>query len=194
MTTRQIEKKMVEFLDKKLAGNGLAQHAIETKDARLLFGLAAQACVGIKEKTGNNDGVMVELIQETVGGADGEPYCIGGIQTCLAYAELKTGIKSPLPATESSRRLWEDSPETQRVKKIPLAYAVAVWADIGKETGHGEVVMSCDGKIFPAVGFNTSGTTDPNSTVNREGNGCFYTVRNFKATSTRKLLGFLKPF
>lgn len=193
---RKIEPKMVAYLDEKLAGNELAQQAIQSKNARLLFWLSAVACVGIKERTGNNDGMMVELLQETVGGHDHEPWCVALPQTCLAYVELKTGVKSPLPATESSRELWNDSPHELRVKNIPAAGAIEVWADVGKYTGHVEVVLSCDGETNHNIGGNTSGTTDPNSSVNREGNGCFYTVRNFAHpdTDSRKRLGFIKPF
>jgi hypothetical protein len=191
---RQIEKKMIDFLDKKLALNGLAQEAIKSKDARSLIWLAATACVGIKEATGRNDGEFIRLIQETVGGASGEAYCLAGVQTCIAYAEHKTGVISPLYATEHCQTLWAKTPAKQRVKILPLAGAIAVWADVGKSTGHVEIVLSCDGKNFNAVGFNTSGTLKPNETVNREGNGVFYTVRSMSSSKTRKLLGFIKPY
>lgn len=193
---RQIEPEMVSYIEERLEKNGLYKQAILSKDARTIFWLAATACVGIKEKTGNNDGRMVELIQETVGGHDGEPWCVALIQTCLAFAELKTGAHSPLPVTESSRELWELAPHDQHVKYIPLPGAIEVWADVGKYTGHGEVVIACDGEVLHNVGGNTTGTTNPNSQVNREGNGCFYTVRDFlhPDTPSRKRLGFLKPF
>lgn len=115
---RQIEKKMVDWLDTKLIGNGLAQRAISDKDARLLFRLAAEACVGIKESGGNNKGPMVELIQETIDGADREPWCMSFVQTCLAYAEKKTGIKSPIAAGEHCLSVWTSTPKSARVKKI----------------------------------------------------------------------------
>ena len=75
MATRNLEKKMEQWLDAKLANNGLAQDAIKKKDARLVFRLAAEACVGIKEQGGNNQGPMVSLIQDTVGGPDHVAWC-----------------------------------------------------------------------------------------------------------------------
>jgi hypothetical protein len=191
---RQIEKEMVVYLDRKLEKNGLAQQAIASKDARTLFRLAAEACVGIQEATGRNDGKMVKLIQETVDGASGEPWCAALVQTCLAYAEAKTKKKSPVVASELCTAIWSKTPKTQRVKKLPLGGAIAIWQDVGKSSGHTEIVLSCDGSSFNAVGGNTSGTTKPGQAVNREGNGAFYTVRSMKSSKTRKLLGFLIPF
>lgn len=191
---RKIEPKLVAYIDQRLSGNGLARQALGVKDARTLFRLAAEACVGIQEKTGKNDGPMVKLIQETVGGAVGEPWCMSLQQSCLAYAEVKTGIKSPIPASELCTYVWNNTPKSMRVKGIPLAGAIAIWQDVGKSSGHTETVLSCDGKVFQAVGGNTSGTTRAGEAVNRDGNACVYTVRSMKSTKKRKLLGFIKPF
>ena len=191
---RSLEKKLLRYIDAKLAGNGLAQSAIKRKDARQVVALAGQALVGIKEKSGKNDGEMVELIQKTVGGAEREPWCLSFVMTCIAYAEVKTGLKSPLPATEHCQSLWLLAAKSLRVKTIPLAGAIAVWGDVGKTSGHAEVVLSSDGKTFQDVGGNTSGTTKAGAKVNRDGNGVYYTVRSMKSTGKRKLLGFLKPF
>lgn len=192
--SRQIEPKLVSYIDKKLKDNGLFKQALESKDARVIFRLAAEALVGIKEATGKNDGAMVKLIQETVGGASGEPWCMALVQSCLAYAEVKTGVESPIIESEHCQTVWTKVPKSQRVKLLPLAGAIAIWGDVGKASGHTEIVLSCDGKNFQAVGGNTSGTTKPGQTVNRDGNGCYYTVRSMKSTAKRKLLGFLKPF
>lgn len=191
---RNLHPEMLRWLDLKLALNGMAQKAIKEKDARTLFRLVAESCVGIQEATGRNDGRMVVLIQETIGGASGEPWCMAFVQTCLAYAELKTGVKSPIAHSEHCLTTWNSTPKKQRVKILPLSGAVAIWNDTGKTSGHTEIVLSCDGEKFEAIGGNTSGTKKPGQTVNREGNGCFYTVRSMKSTKSRKLLGFLKPF
>jgi len=199
MAKRQIEKEMVDYLDKKLANNGLAQLAIKNKDARTLFVQAMQACVGIREATGRNDGKMVKLIQETVGSASNEAWCMALMQTGLAYAELKTGKVSPLPAAELCSYVWNNTDKKQRVKILPLAGAIAIWQDLDskgklKSSGHTEMVVSCDGKVFQAVGGNTGGTTKPGQPVEANGNGCYFTVRSMKSTSKRKLQGFLIPF
>lgn len=194
---RNIEQFMVEYIDGKLAKNGLAQEAIKNKQSRILMVEAAKTLVGIKEDTGRNDGKFIKGIQETVGGASGEPYCIAGVMTCLAYVEKKIGVTSKLMATEHAQTLFKDTKKRlpkSMVKKIPLPGAVALWGDVGKNSGHGEIVYAADDKQFFCVGFNTSGTTKPGSEVNREGNGVFFTVRSYKDTAKRKLLGFVKPF
>lgn len=191
---RQLEQKMIDYLDKKLKNNAFAQQAIQNKLPRLVMVEAAKACVGITEDTGRNDGVFIKLIQETVGGSYYEPYCAGGVMTCVAYAELRCGVKSHLKATEGAQDIYYSSAKLYRVKSIPLPGAIQCWGDVGKSTGHVEIVLAADDKVIHNVGFNTSGSTDPNSQVNREGNGVFYTVRSYKSTSKRKLLGFIKPF
>lgn len=191
---RKIEPALVSYIDKKLEKNGLAQVALKNKDARTLFRLAAESCVGITEATGKNDGKMVRLIQETVGGASGEPWCMALVMSCLAYAETKCKVKSPIYESEHCQTVWAKTPKSQRVKLLPLAGAIAIWADTGKSTGHTEIVLSCDGKTMNCVGGNTSGTTKPGEAVNRDGNACVYTVRSMKGTAKRKLLGFLRPF
>lgn len=191
---RNLHPEMLRWLDLKLALNGMAQKAIQEKDARTLFRLVAESCVGIQEATGRNDGRMVVLIQETIGGASGEPWCMALIQTCLAYAEVKTGVKSPVFESEHCQTVWNKTPKRMRVKSLPLSGAIAIWADVGKASGHTEMVISCNGESFEAIGGNTSGTTKPGEPVNREGNACVFTVRSMKSTKKRVLLGFLKPF
>lgn len=196
---RELNPQLLKYIDDKLAKNGLAQRAIEQKDARALVWICATALVGIQEATGRNDGKMVNLIQDTVGGMDEWPWCMSMVQTCIAYAEAKTGIKSPIAVGEGCIDVWNRTPKAQRVKILPLAGAIAIWGDLLssgklKGTGHTEVVLSSDGKVFQAVGGNTSGSLNPKEAVNREGNGVYYTVRSHSSTAKRKLLGFLKPF
>jgi hypothetical protein len=198
MSARHIDSRLIQFLDDALISNGLARHATETQDARTLFVLAAEALVGIKEETGRNDGQIIQWIQSTIGTANGEPYCMAGIQSCGAYAEMKTNVPFKLFPSESVRLVWDKTPEFQRVKRLPLPGAVACWGNLvnGKFNGkgHAEIVRACDGEIFQGIGFNTIGTTKPGETVNREGNGIYFTIRSMESTAERKLLGFLKPF
>lgn len=187
------------MIDKRLAGNGLAQQAIKNKDARALVWLAATSLVGIKEATGKNDGYEVGLIQSVVGDSDRWPWCASFAMACIMYAEHKTGKKSPVVATEHAQSIWSMTPKIQRVKSIPLPGAIIVWGykdSKGKLTvkGHTEVVLAADDKVIKCIGGNTSGTTSPNQAVNREGNGVFYTVRDYKSTAKKQYLGCVKPF
>jgi hypothetical protein len=194
MSSRVIEPKMVAFIDDRLKNNGLAQHAILEKDARLLMTEAAKACVGIREKTGNNDGPMVELIQETIGGHSHEAWCLAFVQTCIAYAELKTGQKSPLVATEHCMTCFRDTPKDQRVKFNPLPGAVVIWKHGSSDNGHTGIVLGCDEDTFTAVEGNTTSGTNPNGQVVREGGGVYFTRRNRDGNGDMRVQGFLKPF
>ena len=185
---RKIEQRMINFLDAKLTANGLAQHAIDIKDARLLFGLACEACVGIMEKGGNNKGPMVELLQETIGRAEGEPWCASFVMTCLAYAEFKTGIKSPVYATEHVRTMWAETPKDQRVKRSPIKYAIVIWGKENSSSGHtGVVIDSAPGQWLRTIEGNTGADA-------RDGDGVYYKKRDWIRTGSLLKLGFLKPF
>lgn len=189
--TRTIESKMIAFLDAKLLSNGLAQDAIQNKRPRTLFACAMEACVGIREVGGNNEGPLVELIQETLGGADKEPWCMSLVQTCLAYAEVKTGILSPIFSSEHCLTVWKNTPIEQRVKKSPLRGAIVIWQHGRSSSGHTGIVLEYNyrpGRMSCIEGNTESGI------LNRDGGGVYRTERSTKANGSMKVVGFLKPF
>lgn len=195
MSARNIETKMVAWIDKKLAGNGSAQHAIEMGDARSVFIHAVEACVGIREEGGNNKGPMVKLIQETLGGADSEAWCMAFMQTCIAYAEVKTGIVSPIYPSEHCLTTWGSTPKKQRVKTFPAQGAIIIWRHGSGPAGHtGMFSESTDGKTMHAIEGNTEGGLSPTGAVERDGGGVYFTSRSMKGTGNMKVVGFLKPF
>jgi hypothetical protein len=192
---RKIEAKMIAFIDEKLKDNGLAQHAIAIKDPRLLMCQAASACVGIREATNNNDGPMVEMIQETIGGHENESWCMSFVQTMIAYAALKCGLESPIVASEGCLDVWNRTPISQRVKFVPLPGAIVIWRHGISSKGHTGLILASDGHIFQAVeGNTTSGSNDPNGPVEREGGGVYFTSRSHKGNGDMHIVGFLKPF
>jgi hypothetical protein len=186
---RKIEPKLVAFIDKKLEQNGSAQVAIVDKDARAVFTYAMEACVGIRE-AGSNAGTYVELIQETLGGADHEAWCMSAVQSAIAYAELKTGIKSPVYASEHCMTCWRESPENQRVKFYPARGAIVIWRHGNSDSGHTGVVCETDGETIVTV----EGNTGPEAGVQREGDGMYRKHRNIHGSGSMKVMGFLKPF
>lgn len=191
---RKIEKKMIDFLEAKLASNGYYHEAVKNKNARLIFILAAQACVGIREIGGNNKGPIVELIQETIGGADKEPWCMSFVQTCLAFAEYKTGIASKVAPGELCSAVWNQTPKSMRVKKIPAAGAIAIWVYPPGTKGHTGVVIEYIGPKMATVEGNTEKGLNTKGQIEREGGGVYAPERSTKSTPKMKLLGFLKPF
>lgn len=190
---RRIEPAMVKWLDARLAGNGLAQDAITRKDARLLFRLAMESCVGIREKGGNNKGPMVELIQETIDGADVEPWCMSLVQTCLAYAETKTGKRSPIAASEHCLTVWNDTPKAQRVKSIPAPGAIIIWRHGSTQAGHTGSVIEVSGNKMTAIEGNTE-SGNAGGKVERDGGGVYRTTRGITGSGNMRVVGFLRPF
>lgn len=191
---RTIENEMVEWLDKKLELNGLAQDAIEKRDARLVFGLAMDACVGVREKGGNNRGPMVELIQKTVGAADREPWCMSLVQTCIAYAEKKTGAKSLIHPSEHCLTVWNETPKSCRVKKVPAPNAIVIWRHGTSSSGHTGKMREWLGKSMKTVEGNSESGVTPTGAVVADGGGVYSNIRNVAGTGKMKVVGFLIPF
>jgi hypothetical protein len=191
---RSIEPKMIDWLDLKLKGSGLFHDAVTKKDARTVFRLACEASVGIREKGGNNRGPLVELLQETIGEAQGEAWCMSAMQTCIAYAEKKTGVKSLVYASEHCMTVWSKTPVGQRVKQFPLAGALIIWKHGKGPAGHTGCLISTDGKTMQTVEGNTESGRDSKGKVEREGGGMYANIRNFKGNGSMKVVGFLRPF
>lgn len=194
MSRREINPEMEAFIDEKLKGFGAAQDAIKKKDARLVMQYAALSCVGIKEVGGANKGKYVRLITDTVDEPGAIPWCMAGIQTWIAYAEKKTGIISPVVASEHCMTVWRDTDRDQRVRFFPLAGAIIIWRHGTSDSGHTGLFLEGDNKSFYAVECNTGGGLDSRDEVVREGDGCYRTKRAMGNIGNMKLMGFLKPF
>lgn len=179
---------MKSWLEMKLTLNGLAQHAIEQKDARLLFSLAMESCVGIYEQGQNNHGPMVELIQSTIGRAEGEPWCMALVQTCLAFAEVMTSKVSPVFPTEHCMTCFRETPAIQRVR-TPARGAIVIWKNGSSDSGHtGIFVEPVDKAAMRTVEGNSSGDGS------RDGDCVGWHTRNKTITGSLKVQGFIKPF
>lgn len=193
---RNIEPELVAYIDKKLAGNFAAQLAIKAKDARKVFVFSAEALLGIKEATGRNDGKMVKLIQETIGGSSGEAWCMAYVQSCIAYAEVKTGVISPLAVSEHCMTVWKSSPRSLRVKKRPLRGAIAIWNYPPSSSGHTGIVDEYEHKPnrMRLYEGNTTSGLRPDGSIERDGGGTHHTDRSTKGSASMVLIGFVKPF
>lgn len=192
---RNIQPKMVDWLRGKLDGMGLFHDALKRKDARAIYLLANQACVGIREEGGNNRGPLVELMQRTLGGADREAWCMSAQQTCVAFAEEVTGVKSLLHASEHCMTVWRETPRIMRVQTIPLPGAMTIWKHGGSDAGH----TGCTGTYTPKTRSFESfeGNTESgmaNGKVERDGGGFYLTRRSVNGAGTMHLQGWLKPF
>ena len=196
---RKINPDAIALLDRLLVGNALAQDCIEKKRARQLFLEVAKACIGIKEVS-QNQGVEVELFQKTVGLSKGDSWCMAFMQTCIAYAEVKIGIVSPIFAAGGCVNVWQKTSPDCRVKVLPLGGAIAIWQHTHDPVhGHTGMVLDCDGTSFHAIEGNTSaGSDNLNNAVGQTGDGVRFTHRRYDLFNPQngdmQLLGCLKPF
>ncbi len=183
---RSIKKEFVKFLDKKLLLNGLAQQAIEEKNARLLFYLACESCVG----TNYDDVLMIKKSLEITGGTTRKEWGASFIQACIAYAEIKTGVESSIFPSEHSLTIWAKTPEEMRVKTTPLRGALVVWRNGSSQEGRIGAVSECSEIYCSAIEGNKDGNADPDLYFD----GVHFTKRQSKSKTKLQIVGFLKPF
>lgn len=193
---RVIETALVHLIDKALANNSAAQNALAARDPRALFIQVMKSFVGIRERTGNNDGTEVELLQETIGGHSHEAWCMSTVQSALAYVEVKLGIASPIAHSEHCLTVWSQTPKAQRVKSIPAAGAIVIWQHGTSMSGHTGIttLYSVSGGYMRCVEGNTTSGLRPDGSIEREGGGVYETKRDTHANGDMKVIGFLKPF
>lgn len=193
---REIEDKMFEFFEKNLEYNGLAQLAIKTNNPRALLIEAAKVCVGIREESGKNDGPMVELMQGTIGKANGEAWCMSFVQTCIAYVEKKMKVVSPVTASEHCLTVWNTTPKKSRVIHRPKPGAIIIWKHGNGPAGHTGFVLDYGffGDHFDAIEGNTESGISESDEIIREGGGVYATRRGKHGAFRMKIVGFLKPF
>ncbi|MDB5897299.1 MAG: domain containing protein [Ramlibacter sp.] len=196
---RELTQGAIDMFDQRLASNPLVAVCVEQRLARQLFVEAAKSCVGIRENP-PNAGREVRLFQQTVDIAAGNAWCMGFVQSCLAYAELKTGKKSRVKASGACMSVWNGTPEDLRVKLSPLAGAIAIWQHTNDPNhGHTGIVLDCDGVSFHAIEGNTrDGYVDLNGAVDQQGDGVGFTHRRYDLFNPQQgdmqLRGFLKPY
>lgn len=194
-----IEDLMFDYINYRVKDNPFYKECLERKDFRSVMVLAAQACVGIVEKTGKNDGDLVNSIQRTVDGiaSPNEYWCMDFVMMIRAFSEKVTDIKSPLIWTQQCKRLWDWANSERKdllVKRVPLPGAIAILKN-NKNGYHTKIVIASDNKVASCIDGNTTGYLAPKQNnfsiqMERNGNGVFYTETKL---SNPELLGFIKP-
>lgn len=150
---------------------------------------AAMALLGVHEDGGNNRGQLVELIQSTVGKAEGEPWCMALVQSVIAYAEEESGIRSKMPVTEHCLTAWQAAPVEMRVKE-PAPGDIVLWQTGDTSKGHCGVIVSVTEDFLMTI----EGNTGSGSALEREGDGVYLKRRIRNMQSAMHELGYLRPF
>lgn len=128
--------------------------------------------VGVKEKTGKNDGAEVEKYLKSVGLGKGYAWCQAFLYYGFSVASEVLGIKNPMPKTAGVLDNWNKSKAFQ-VKKGAKPKAGDVFTmDFGKGQGHAGMVIEVVGNYIHTIEGNTS--ADPSlPSEDREGQGVF---------------------
>ena len=145
---------------------------------------AAKSAIGVTVK----DQATINLFRSTVGGANGESWCMSFVQSCIAYAEERTGARSPLMATELCMGLWDLSKD-RRVKN-PLPGDIIIWQFGQTIHGHTGFIVGSNSISWRTVEGNTSGAT----TIDANGNGVWSKIRAKGGSKTFIEVGFLRVF
>jgi hypothetical protein len=153
--------------------------------------------VGLKEKTGHNDGPHITRYMNAVGlsGSRGYPYCAAGQVWCLWMA--CKDLNEPYPFSKRSglaNFFYTDAVKHGRLCNTnePKKHNLVVWKSPKNNTGHVERIDSVGEKGWVwTVGFNTSNGLLGSQ---RDGNGVFRVKRNLKSPLGRLRLRGLVGF
>jgi hypothetical protein len=132
--------------------------------------------IGIREKTGNNDGYKIEQYLKSVGLSKGNPYCAAGQYWCYWVNALnKSDI--PFPASGLANNVFFYAQKVGvRVPYKPEVNDLMCWNIKGKVTGHQErIIKVLQSGFVETVGFNTG---NGKSGSQREGNGVLKRIRH----------------
>lgn len=147
--------------------------------------------IGIKEATGKNDGVEVEMFQKAVDNkASGESWCMAFVQFCLQQVEAIENIRTNMFASEHCLAVWNKTPVEMR-KVHPFPGYVAIWQHGDTTQGHtGIVTELIDADHFATI----EGNTGSGAGVIRDGDGVYKRTRSVHGAGTMKVVGFIDPF
>lgn len=126
--------------------------------------------IGVKEKTGKNDGVEVEQYLKSVGLGKGYAWCQAFLYWGFDNAANALGLKNPMPKTAGVLDCWNKSKAFQVKKGARPEPGDVFTMDFGKGQGHAGFVLEVVGEFIHTVEGNTS--ADPSfPSEDRDGQG-----------------------
>ena len=194
---RHLKKALETLIDTKLSTDYATEFraACDAKDGNKLVSLANMALVGTREVT-HDDGPTIELIQSTIGSPQHQAWCMDQQQSCIAYAERKTGVASKIAASESVTETWRSTTVSCRVDRANLqAGDLWLWEHGTTWEGHtGNFQSLISLNMAELVEGNTSSGANAKGEIERDGGGTYVTRRPFAPVGNMHLLGFLRAF
>ncbi len=141
----------------------------------------AESQVGVKEKTGNNDGVQVEAYLRSVGLGKGFSYCSAFVKWVFLQCGIKTNINAWSPTAHNSKNVvfqkgrFEQEPKPMDVFTI---YSLSK-----KRIVHTGFYRSYyNSKLFLTIEGNTSPTGAVGSKADIDGHGVYRKLRSYNQT------------
>lgn len=186
------------FLEKmqEIDSKGLAL-AIEMRNGNFIVGLAGKAgtALKIREKTNNNDGVMVEAVQYVGGGKKGHAWCMYYQQVLIAIAEVLTGLVSLFPYSGSCASVRAKAVKISGLiidKKNSIFGTIEIKKYPKTGLGHTETFDHWDNEKKLIAVMNGGNTTQGKlgGEVIREGGGTYETLRTLDNTWVMALNAF----
>lgn len=163
------------LLSQILNGQSLQRYELPCSNSvQELSLLYAKLQVGVREKTGRNDGKEVEAYLASVGLKKGNPYCQAGQYWCFERASKCFGDKNPLPKTGATSVAWNyAAKEGTKTTIAPVKGDLIYWRKPNSWQGHVERIKEIlKAGWVKTIGFNTS--------KGREGDGVYERKRNYK--------------
>lgn len=133
--------------------------------------------VGVKEKSGKNDGVDVEMYLKAVGLGREYSWCAAFVRWCFDQCGVKTTINAWSPTAENTKnivfkgRQWQKEPRSGDV--------LTLWSlKLGRINHTGFIHRLRDSKTVETVEGNTSGTSVVSGSVSDvNGDGVYRKIR-----------------
>lgn len=143
----------------------------------------AQSQVGVRERTGRNDGVAINKYNAAVGNPKGSPYCMAG--QYWAFAQICTSIC--IMRTGHVRTFWNWAKRKgQRVHYTPRRGDFLCWGYATSASGHVERIREIGRAGWvKTVAFNTSSGAAGSQ---RDGGGVYNRSRNLTHPLGRMLV------
>jgi hypothetical protein len=155
---------------------------------------SAIAQVGVREKTGRNDGFKVEQYLKSVGRFKGDAYCAAGqywcfYSSCLALKSPLTDI--PIFRSSSTVTMFNEAIRVgYKMTPTPFDNDLIFWRKPNEWKGHVErIIEVMKAGWVKTVGFNTSSGTEGSQD---DGGGVYFRKRNVNHFLGRMVLrGFI---
>lgn len=133
--------------------------------------------VGVREKTGKNDGPEVESYLKAVGLGKGYAWCAAFVKWCFDQTGIKTTITAWSPSAHNSKNIVYH--KSSFFKEPQSGDVFTIYYPSLKRIGHtGFFYERVSEKIYKTVEGNT------NAAGSREGDGVYIKYRSFNATNS----------